>query len=154
MTHENFENALLLRAAGELPPGDAAGLAAHLAECRACRSFEAALTASSAAAKLTLEDPSPALVRRTRAVILSNRESPAPSLPWNWIPAGLGMALATLLLMVGRQHPRPPLEPAPEAALAQEQDELSQTEADLEELEDLLTEAEFDLSENVTGGDL
>ncbi len=154
MNHENFENALLLRAAGELADRESTELAGHLAGCAACRSFAGALEASSAAAKSVMEDPNPDLVRKTRSHILAPETRPQPFLPWNWIPAGLGLALATLLLMVGRQRPGPTAGPAPSASASEDRDELSRIETDLEELEELISDVELDLSETVTGGDL
>lgn len=156
MSHERFETLLLLRASGELETATAAELAEHLPACPDCRAFAAGLDSVSQAAGLSLEDPSAALIRKTRGKILSARKTPAWNIPWNWVPAGLTMALATLLLMVGSQ-PRP--EPRfgsedPGAQPALEQDELSQVEADLEELEALASGPDWALTENIAGGDL
>lgn len=156
MTHARFETMLLLRASGELETAPAEELAEHLPACPACRAFAEGLDSVSRAAGLSLEDPSAALVRKTRGLILSGRENPRWKLPWNWIPAGLSLALATLLLMVGRQ-PRPESRAGSESSGAHavlEQDDLSQVEADLDELEALASEPDWDLTEIVTGGDL
>ena len=85
-------------------------------------------------------------------------------MPWNWVPAGLSLALATLLLMVGRL-PEPgvsgsgvPTPPPIGSGLpeppTQDRNELAQVEADLDELEALASEPEWDLPENVAGGEL
>jgi anti-sigma factor RsiW len=85
---------------GQLDIGDAAGLAAHLAQCAACREQQAALVGLSA--RIRAQVPyhvAPAGLRRS--IEARGRGSPKPH-AWDWwrsaFPVGVGAAFAAVLV--------------------------------------------------------
>ncbi len=108
MACEGFETRLIERAVADTDPA----LTAHLAQCADCRAELAAQTAlqeriTDGIAAMVADEPSPALLTRIRAEIVS-MEAPRAAKWMQWAIAGVAVsALAVAAMwMIGRPSPR------------------------------------------------